>query len=135
MEPRHRLSPARPEGCEATQLANRPQVLSHRLGDIICAVKQLLLRVPDELHRRLAARAARDGRSVNAVATEILDAAVDAEEGDRRARLRARAAGLGVLRVLPAAPVSEARRRRILASTKGLGPITDQFIADERNRM
>ncbi|MGH9120959.1 MAG: FitA-like ribbon-helix-helix domain-containing protein, partial [Acidimicrobiales bacterium] len=29
-------------------------------------MKQLLLRVPDDVHRRLAARAARDGRSLNA---------------------------------------------------------------------
>jgi plasmid stability protein len=97
-------------------------------------VKQLLLRVPDEVHRRLTARAARDGRSVNAVATEILDAAADADEGDRRARLRARATGLGVLRGSPAEPVSPARRRRVVASTRGTGPILDRLLADERER-
>src|SRR5688572_11046 len=97
-------------------------------------MKQLLLRVPDEIHRRLAARAARDGRSVNAVATEILDAAIDAEEGDRRTRLKARAAALGVVRTTPAKPVSAARRRRILRSTRGLGPVLDRLLADERDR-
>lgn len=97
-------------------------------------MKQLLLRVPDEVHRRLTARAARDGRSVNAVATEILDAAADADEGDRRARLRARATGLGVLRGSPAEPVSPARRRRVVASTRGTGPILDRLLADERER-
>ncbi|MGH9054515.1 MAG: FitA-like ribbon-helix-helix domain-containing protein [Acidimicrobiales bacterium] len=97
-------------------------------------MKQLLLRVPDEVHRRLTARAARDGRSVNAVATEILDAAADADEGDRRARLRARAATLGMRRATPATPVGAARRRRIVASTKGTGPILDRLLADERGR-
>jgi plasmid stability protein len=97
-------------------------------------MKQLLLRVPDDVHRRLAARAARDGRSVNSVATEILDAAVDADEGDRRARLRATAAATGLLRSVPAKLVTSARRRRIIASTKGTGPILDRLLAEERDR-
>lgn len=97
-------------------------------------MKQLLLRVPDEIHRRLTARAARDGRSVNAVATAILDAAVDADEGDRRARLRATAAILGVARAMPAQPVSAARRRRIVASTRGTGAILDRLLDEERER-
>ena len=95
-------------------------------------VKQLLLRVPDDVHRRLAARAAREGRSVNAVATEILDAAADADEGDRRARLRARAAALGILRASPARPVSSAERESIIATMKGIGPIADRLIAEQR---
>jgi len=98
-------------------------------------MKQLLLRVPDEVHRRLTARAARHGRSVNAVATEILDAAVDADEGDRRARLRARAATLGILRARPAPTVAAARRRRIVASTKGTGPVVERLLADDRERV
>jgi len=98
------------------------------------SVKQLLLRVPDDVHRRLAARAAREGRSVNAVATEILDAAADADEGDRRARVRARAAALGILRAAtPARPVSPADRESIIATMKGLGPIADRLMAEERD--
>lgn len=97
-------------------------------------MKQLLLRVPDEIHRRLTARAARDGRSVNAVATAILDAAADADQGDRRDRLRARAATLGIVRAAPARSVSPARRRRIVASTRGTGAILDRLLAEERER-
>lgn len=97
-------------------------------------MKQLLLRVPDEVHRRLTARAARDGRSVNALATEILDAAADVDEGDRRTRLRAQAATLGVLRATPGAGVSAARRRHIVASMRGTGPVLDQLLAEERER-
>jgi plasmid stability protein len=97
-------------------------------------MKSLLLRVPDDLHRRLIARAAREGRSLNAVANGILDAAADADEGDRRARLRARAGSLGVMRVAEAAPVARADRDRIVAATRGMGPVVDRLIADERER-
>src|SRR5437870_1059486 len=90
-------------------------------------MKQLLLRVPDDVHRRLAAR---DGRSVNALATQILDVAADADEGDRRARLEATATATGLLRSVPAKSVTPARRRRIIASTRGTGPILDQGQLD-----
>ena len=97
-------------------------------------MRQLLLRVPDDVHRRLAARAARDGQSVNAVANAILDAAVDSDEGDRRTRLRARAATLGLLGPDTAtARPGAARRRRIIASTKGTGVVLDRILAEERH--
>jgi plasmid stability protein len=97
-------------------------------------MKQLLLRVPEDIHRRLVARAAREGRSLNAVATEILDAAADADSGDRHARLRAAAAAAATLRRLSARSVSGDRRRRIIESTRGLGPRIDQLLAQERER-
>jgi plasmid stability protein len=97
-------------------------------------VKQLLLRVPEDIHRRLAARAAREGRSLNAVATEILDAAADADRGDRRVQLRAAAAAAGTLRTVKARPVSAARRGRIVETTRGLGRQVDQLLARERAR-
>ncbi|MGZ4520494.1 MAG: FitA-like ribbon-helix-helix domain-containing protein [Mycobacteriaceae bacterium] len=97
-------------------------------------MKQLLLRVPEELHRRLAARAAREGRSVNSVATEILDAAVDADSGDRRSQVRAAAAAAGTLRAVDARPASAARRRRIIESTRGFGSQIDRLLAQERER-
>lgn len=97
-------------------------------------MKQLLLRVPDEVHARLTARAARIGRSVNAVATEILDAAVGSGEGDRRARVKARAAALGIMRAAPGKAVAAARRRQIIASTRGAGPVLDRWLAEERAR-
>ena len=95
-------------------------------------MKQLLLRVPDDVHRRLAARAARSGQSVNAVANEILDAAVDADEGNRRARLQARARALGLSQSAPCPVVSTPRRRKIIASTKGTGPVIDRLLAEQR---
>ncbi|MGH9093349.1 MAG: FitA-like ribbon-helix-helix domain-containing protein, partial [Acidimicrobiales bacterium] len=92
-------------------------------------------RVPDDIHRRLTARAARAGQSINAVANEILDAAVDADEGDRRTRLHARAAALGVLQSATGPVVSTRSRRRIVESTKGIGPVIDRFLAEERERV
>lgn len=91
-------------------------------------MKQLLLRVPEDLQRRLVARAASEGRSVNAVVTEILDLAVVAGPSDRRSRLRAKAIANGLLR--PAdhvPPVSDAERRRAVASTRGLGRLADRM--------
>jgi plasmid stability protein len=97
-------------------------------------MKQLLLRVSEDIHRRLVSRAAREGRSLNAVATEILDAAADADGGDRRAQVRAAAAAAGMLRTVSARPASATRRRRIVESTRGLGPQVDHMLAQERER-
>lgn len=98
-------------------------------------MKQLLLRVPEDVHRRLAARAGREGRSINAVATEMLDAAADVDQGDRQARLRARAAAAGLLGSEAAEPVPTTKRNQIIASTRGLGAVADQLISDERDRL
>ena len=97
-------------------------------------MKQLLLRVPESIHRRLAARAAREGRSLNALATEILDTAADADNSDRRAQVRAAAAAAGTLRSDSPRPVNAARRRRIIESTRGLGPTLDDLLSHERER-
>lgn len=97
-------------------------------------MRQLLLRVPDELHARLAARAAREGSSVNQLATQILDAAADADRGNRTARLRARAAAQGVLEPLTDVQVSAAARRRALRGMEGLGPVADEMLDDDRDR-
>lgn len=97
-------------------------------------MKQILLRVPDEVHRRLTARAQRDGRSVNAVAGELLDLGVDADEGGRRSRLRSRAVALGI--AATAQPVAPAHDRdRILDTTRGWGPVLDDLLASERDRV
>jgi len=101
-------------------------------------MKQLLLRVPEDVHARLAARAQREGRSINSIATEILDLTVDVDKGDLRARVRAKAAALGMLHpgTTDGGPrMTPEERQRALDSTRGLGPIADRLIDEERNRL
>ncbi|MDQ3151666.1 MAG: hypothetical protein M3R63_08100 [Actinomycetota bacterium] len=95
-------------------------------------MRQLLLRIPDDLHDRLTGRAHRAGRSANAIATEILEQGVADESGDARATLRGRARRLGVLATstIPAVPVAD--RKAALSSTRGIGPILDELLADGR---
>jgi len=114
--------------------AIRPTAISPQSFDIMRHMKQLLLRVPDDVHRRLAMRAAREGRSVNALATELLDLGAGTDQGDRRTRLRASAAAAGLLRSLPAPAVAPDERRAVLATTRGLGPMADALIAHERGQ-
>jgi len=97
-------------------------------------MRQLLLRVPDDLHARLAARAQERGQSVNALATELLDHLIEEDPASVRRRLRAKAHQLGVL----AEPhtsrrhLSDAERARALASARGLGQVLDNILDDGR---
>jgi plasmid stability protein len=97
-------------------------------------MRQLLLRVPDDLHARLAARAQERGQSVNALATELLDHLIEEDPASVRRRLRAKAHQLGVL-AKPHAPrrhLSDAERARALASARGLGQVLDSILDDGR---
>ena len=98
-------------------------------------MKQLILRVSDDLHRRIAARAAREGKSVNAWAGELLENSVDADLGDRTARARAKAAELGILSEIAAVPVDEETRAQALEEMRGLGPLVRREIEEGRNRL
>ncbi|MGN6188546.1 MAG: toxin-antitoxin system HicB family antitoxin [Conexibacter sp.] len=98
-------------------------------------MKQLILRVSDDLHRRIAARAAREGKSVNAWANGFLDATVDADVAeDRQARARARLAELGWLVEVDAPPVDEETRRLALEDMRGLGPLVRRELEEGRDR-
>jgi plasmid stability protein len=95
-------------------------------------MKQLLVRVPDDLHARLLARAKRAGRSATAIVTELLEAGIGDESGDARADLRARARRLGVLASVPAAAVDPAVRRSAVEAMRGIGPVIDDILAEGR---
>ncbi|WP_326638253.1 hypothetical protein OG884_29515 [Streptosporangium sp. NBC_01755] len=96
-------------------------------------MRKLLLRIDDDLHRRIIRRAGRTGRSVNATAVEILARGLSDEARDARAELRARAHRLGVLAdPSPASPVTEAHRERALAATRGIGPVLGDLWAEGR---
>jgi plasmid stability protein len=100
-------------------------------------MKQLLLRVPEDLHKRLAARAGREGRSINAVATELIELMINADPGDRRARLRAKAAALGIWRPVaaPEKRLTPEEREKAIESTRGIGPIVDAYLEESRGRV
>lgn len=93
----------------------------------------MLLRVPDELHARLARTAHERGRSVNALANEILDETVPRTPQDERARLREKAREMGVLVEMPTPRgVSDEEWLAALESTRGIGPVLDEIFTDGR---
>ncbi len=97
----------------------------------MAGVKQVLLRVPNDLHARLAARAADAGQSVNALATQILDAHVDDSAAAGRDRLRARARQLGILASTASREPMTPERRRGAALRVGR-PVLDDLLRDGR---
>jgi hypothetical protein len=106
-------------------------------------MKQLLLRVDDELHARLAQQARVAGKSVNALANDILSLGIDPTQISRRQRLQLKLMTLGEIRgaastSTPLPPISpkelERLRARALASLEGAGPIADELIDYERDR-
>ncbi|HXE43935.1 MAG TPA: toxin-antitoxin system HicB family antitoxin [Conexibacter sp.] len=99
-------------------------------------MKQLILRVSPDLHRRIAARAAREGKSVNAWVNSLLDATVDADVAeDRQARADAKAAELGMLVVYDDIPeYDEETLRRGEAAWRELGPEIVRILEEDRNR-
>ena len=99
-------------------------------------MRQLTLRVPDQLADRLKGAAERQGRSANSLASAVLEAALDPDlAGDEAVRLRERLAAAGLLFTPepkseaerpPAGAVAAARRR----AAKGR-PLAD-MIAEDR---
>jgi plasmid stability protein len=97
-------------------------------------VKQLILRVSPDLHRRIAARAAREGRSVNAWVRDLLEISVDADVGDRQARANAKAAALGMLVVYDDIPeYDEETLRRGEAALRELAPEIVRILEEDRS--
>jgi plasmid stability protein len=97
-------------------------------------MRQLLLRVPDDLHARLTARAQECGQSVNALATELLDHSIEEDSASVRRRVRAKAHQLGVLADAhrPRRVLSPAERQAALDSARGLGQVLDEILEDGR---
>lgn len=99
-------------------------------------MKQLILRVSDDLHRRISARAAREGKSVNAWVTDLLDMTVDADvTEDRQTRAAAKAAELGMLVIYDDIPeYDEETLRRGEAALRELAPEIVRILEEDRNR-
>lgn len=97
-------------------------------------MKQLLLRVDDDLHADLTAQAKAAGRSVNSLANEVLSVAVHGRSSSRRDRLNQRIAALGIVDMnwgdLPVAAYS---REDAIAESKGIGPVAEEVLDAERD--
>lgn len=92
-------------------------------------MRQLITRIDDELHERLKRRAADEGRSVNALVTEILRTGVPPV--DARVRVRTRLERHG-LRIVPRTRGRVPSRDTAIASTQGAGRAASAALAAER---
>lgn len=97
-------------------------------------MKQLIARVPEDLHARLRRRARGEGRSLNALVNEVLqEAAPPARTPGEDVLQRLRAAGRLVELSPPKGPVPSLDE--VIEMNRGIGPfIVDQIIADRRRR-
>jgi len=89
----------------------------------------MIVRVDDDLHARLKARAAAEGRSLNDLMSATLATAVELGTTRKTVRARARLAGLLVVPEKPARPPS---RKTALVATSGLGQAASEALAAER---
>lgn len=97
-------------------------------------MKQLILRVSEDLHRRIAARADREGMSMNKWLNHIVDATVDADIAeDRQTRLTAKAAELGILARIEAPDMTEEEARLAREAFEALAPEVVRIIEEDRS--
>lgn len=94
-------------------------------------MRQLIARIDDGLHSRLKRRAAVEGRSVNAMVTDILRRAVVVH--DEREAVRARLRASGRLAFVPR-PRKVPSRTAMSRLTRGMGSSVSNALADERRR-
>ncbi len=97
-------------------------------------MKQLNLRVSEDLHHRIVARAAREGMSMNAWLNHLAETTVDADIAqDRQARANAKAAALGLLHHYDIPRADEATLRRGEAALRELAPEIVRIIEEDRS--
>jgi HicB family len=97
-------------------------------------MKQLILRVSEDLHRRIAARADREGMSMNKWLNHIVAATVDADIAeDRQTRADAKAAALGILAHIEAPDMTEEERAEGRAILEELAPEIVRIIDEDRS--
>lgn len=94
----------------------------------------MIARVDEQLHRRLKERAAVEGRSMNAVVTDLLEKGLSAD--DERARFRARVKEMGLLYEPPApvGPVPSLDEIRARIPREVRREIIRQFDEDRKHR-
>jgi plasmid stability protein len=95
-------------------------------------MRQLLTRIDDTLHARLKQRARDEGRSVNALVTEILEQAVPDETPRERLRRRLKAEGRLVEIPAPEDPPSLEEVRAMLRGDAGKAVL--EALEEDRRR-
>ncbi|MGH3728908.1 MAG: toxin-antitoxin system HicB family antitoxin [Micromonosporaceae bacterium] len=92
-------------------------------------MRQLIARIDDDLHARLRAEAAAQGRSLNSLVAETLAAAVGTPDPRRRLRERVRAMGL---LYVPPQPENPPSREEMLRANRGSGGALSEALEEER---
>lgn len=87
-------------------------------------MRQMITRIDDDLHARLKARAEAEHRSLNALATEALEAAV-ARPVDKAAGLRRRIVSAGLIANTPQPSGPSLDPAQLRALTRGKGTVSD----------
>lgn len=90
-----------------------------------------MARIDDDLHARLRRRAQREGRSMNSIVVEVLEAAAPPE--DPRELLRARAAAAGLLYTPPPPDGPVLSLDEVIALTRGLGTAVSEALEADRD--
>lgn len=103
---------------------------------IIPDVKQIIVRVDDDLHAQLKERAAAEHRSLNTLTVEALQRYLE-ELADPRVRLYRRAQRLGIKTIdappgTPPFDPEEFRREMAEPMPPGLGAFVDSVFAEDR---
>src|SRR6266508_4085537 len=94
-------------------------------------MRQLITRIDERLHEALKFRAAAEGRSVNALVTELLSSGL--APADERSMVRARAESRGLM-VTPRPPRRPPSRDAAISGTKGAGRAASEALEAERAR-
>lgn len=89
----------------------------------------MITRLDDELHSRLKAQAAVEGRSLNELVVWALTTVLDSSTSRRAVRERARSTGR---LVVPEAPL--VRPRHVEAETRGFGDAVSTALDEERSQ-
>jgi plasmid stability protein len=96
------------------------------------AVRQLITRIDDDLHRRLKERAASEGRSMNAVVTGILEEAVPRLSERERYREKLRREGRLYEPPVPKGPVLSLDE--VIELGRGSGTAVSDALREDRKK-
>lgn len=95
-------------------------------------MRQLIARIDDRLHRRLKARAKAEGRSMNALVTDLLSKALG--EGGEREQFEARLKASGLWYIPPRPKGRVPPRDELIESLRGkTGSAVSDALEDDRS--